>query len=283
MKTRPASTFMALLLLTSALASADEDLTALQIMERAYQVHAGEDMVSRLTFIIRDGNTEKRLGLIMAYKAYEGKKGLRSKLIMFNEFPPDKRDISFLAWIYTPEKRRKDDMWLYLPELRTVRKLSHQHKPGGHGHHSKGVDDEFSLSELKRFELQPRNPALDKHELQGTERWGTQAVYRVLSTPRNMESSPYGKIVSQISTDHFLPLHITYFNHNGAIVKRQRTEWVNIENAWVWKKVSAVNPGNGHETILEQDDIKLNTGLSDNIFTKRFMKLGARTLINRVR
>lgn len=271
------------LFLTSITVAAAEEPTALQIMEKSYQVHAGDDMVSRLTFTIKDGGTEKKLGLLMAYKTYDGKKGLHSKIIMFNEFPPDKRDIGFLAWIYAPQKNRKDDMWLYLPELRTVRKLTHQHNAGGHGHHDKDTDDEFSLSELKRFELQPRNPQLDQYELQGTERVGAQTVYRILSTPKDMESSPYGKIIYQITTDHFLPVHITYFDHKGATVKRQTIEWLSVEDAWIWKKVSAINPGNGHETILEQDGIKLNTGLSDNIFTKRFLKLGARTLKNRVR
>ncbi|HFD91663.1 MAG TPA: outer membrane lipoprotein-sorting protein [Gammaproteobacteria bacterium] len=272
-----------LLLLIPLVALAEETPNAQQIMARAYQVYAGDDMVSRLTFTLRDGETEKKLGLRMAYKSYGGKKGLQSKTIMFNEFPPDKRDISFLAWIYTPEKNRKDDMWLYLPELRTVRKLTHQHKAGKHGHHDKDSEDEFSLSELQRFELQPRDPALDHHELQGTEHVDGQPVYKILSTPRDDKDAPFGKIVYDITTDHYLPVRATYYDARGAVIKRLTMEWTPVGKAWIWKRVMAVNPNNGHETILEQDDVKLNTGLSDNIFTKRFMKLGARTLMSRVK
>jgi len=138
-----------LLLLAPTTESMATELTGLQIMQRAYDVYAGKDIFSRLSFTLKDRNdTEKKLGLLMAYKSYEGENGFHSKIIMFNQFPPDKKDISFLAWIYAPEQHKKDDMWLYLPELRTVRKLTHQHNANKHKHHDKDNDDEFSLSEL---------------------------------------------------------------------------------------------------------------------------------------
>ncbi|HFQ91766.1 MAG TPA: outer membrane lipoprotein-sorting protein [Chromatiales bacterium] len=272
-----------LLLPIPAVAPAEDAPAAQQIMERAYQVYAGDDMVSRLTFTLRNGAVEKKQQLLMAYKAYGGRKGLHSKIIMFNESPPDKRNISFLAWIHAPEKNRKDDMWLYLPELRTVRKLTHQHKAGGHGQHDKDTGDDFSLSELQRFEMQPRDPGLDRHELQETENLSGQNAYKISSTPRDPDSSPYARIVHHITTDHWLPVRATYFDVSGAVVKRLTLEWQRLDDAWVWKRVTAVNPDNGRETTLEQEVIKLNTDLSDNIFTQRFMKLGVRTLLSRIR
>lgn len=35
---------------------------------------------------------------------------------------------------------------------------------------------------------------------------------------------------------------------------------------------------NGARTLLRQYDVKVNSGLSDNLFTKRFMKRGSRAL-----
>ncbi len=273
-----------LLLLAPTAGSMGAELSGLQIMQRAYEVYAGKDIFSRLSFTLKDRNdTEKKLGLLMAYKSYEGENGFHSKIIMFNQFPPDKKDISFLAWIYAPEQHKKDDMWLYLPELRTVRKLTHQHNANKHKHHDKDNDDEFSLSELKRFELQPRNPLLDEHVLLGKENIETQEVYKISSTPKNPESSPYNKIFIWVTTDHFLTIRKEYIDHRGTVEKKQAISWDNIGKAWVWEKVTAVNLHNGNETTLQQSNVKLNTGLTDNIFTKRFMKLGARSLIARVK
>ena len=252
-----------------------------EIVQRAQNLDGGRDLLSRLDFTIETRQGEKKqFTLLMAYKRYDGKKGLQSKLIMFNQYPPDSRDVSFMAYLYAPEQVKKDDMWLYLPQLRTVRKLSHHHDPH---HHKKDNEDEFSLSELQRFELEGRAPALDHHRLAGRETLDGHDTYKIISTPRDPGSSRYGAMVRWITSDEYLPLRIDYLDADQRPVKRQTIQWVRMDGAWLWREVRAVNLRNGNRTVLRQSDIHVNRGLPDNIFTKRFMKRGAGTLLARIR
>ncbi len=253
-----------------------------EIIRRSQALDSGEDLFSRLTFTIETGKGEqKKFTLLMAYKNYAGKKGLQSKVIMFNQYPPDTRDVSFMAWLYAPERHKKDDMWLYLPQLRTVRKLSHHHDQ--QHHHKQENEDEFSLSELQRFELQPRDIALDRHELAAVETLDGQETYKVVSTPLDPASSRYASIVRWITRDEYLPVRIEYLDQGGRPVKRQTIRWTRIGDAWLWDEVNAVNLQSGNRTQLRQTDIKVNRGLADNIFTKRFMKRGAGTLLAKIK
>ena len=267
-------------LLTTARALAAQ-IDADEIMTRSAIAYDSKDLFSRISFsFAQAGTAGKRITLYMAFKDYHGKHGISSKIIMFNQFPPDKKDISFLAWLYAPKTHKKDDMWLYLPALRTIRKMNHQDH---HMQHDDKDKDAFSLSDLKRFELQKRDPQLDQHQLVGREQVGTHETFKIISTPKDPSSSPYGKTVSWITTDNYLPVQIEYFDHQGGRAKRQTIQWTAQNHAWVWKKLSAVNLKTGHHTILEQTDVKVNSGLPDRIFTKRFMKRGAGTLAAQIR
>jgi len=276
---------MSLLLLMLPLLSATRalaaQLNAEQIMARSATAYDSKDLFSRISFTFsQSGTAEKKITVYMAFKDYHGKRGINAKIIMFNQFPPDKKDISFLAWLYAPETHRKDDMWLYLPALRSIRKMSHQDHKMQHDDKNK---DDFSLSDLKRFELQKRSPQLDRHQLAGREQLGAHETYKIISIPKNPGSSPYGKTVHWITTDNFLPIQREYFDRQGRLAKRQTIQWTTQNHTWVWKKVTAINLETGHQTVLQQTDVKVNSGLADRIFSKRFMKRGAGTLVAQIR
>lgn len=247
-----------------------------EIVRRSLAVNGGQDLLSRIEFTLEDaGGARKEIRLIMAFKHYPRNGDIDDKVIMFQELPPDRRNVSFLGWLYDPASGRKDDMWLYLPQLRTVRKLSHDHM-----HHADGRkgEDVFDLSGLQRFELEPRPVGLDTHRLQGSEPVDGHPAYRILSTPRDPATSPYGGILRWIDEEHYLPLQLEYFDATGHPVKRQTIHWQHIGDAWLWREVEAVDLRSGRRTLLRQYDIKVNRGLSDKLFTKRLMRRGPSTL-----
>ena len=267
-----------LLTTTRALAA---QIGADEIMARSATAYDSKDLFSRISFTFSQrGVADKKIAVYMAFKDYHGKRGIDSKIIMFNQFPPDKKDISFLAWLYAPETHKKDDMWLYLPALRTIRKMNHQDHQMQHDDKNK---DAFSLSDLKRFELQERDPQLDRHQLAGKEQLGAHETYKIISIPKKPGSSPYGKTVHWITTNNFLPVQREYFDHQGRLIKRQTIQWTTQNHTWVWKRVTAINLESGHRTILQQTNVKANSGLADRIFSKRFMKRGAGTLVAHIR
>ena len=236
-----------------------------------------QDLMARLTFTVQAAAGEtRRFVQLMAYKHYGGRGGLAAKVLMFTLFPPDRRDISFLGWLYDPGAgRRADDMWLYLPQLRAIRKLGHRHEPH---HKAKDSEDEFSLSELQRFELQPRPAAPDRHQDLGRDRLNGVPVIKILSTPREPDSTPYAAMRRWLDAGNHLPLRIEYLDGGGRTVKRVDFDWQQARGHWLWREVTAVNLRTGARTRLQQEIIKVDGGLPDKLFTKRYMRRGAAAL-----
>jgi hypothetical protein len=59
-----------------------------------------------------------------------------------------------------------------------------------------------------------------------------------------------------------------------VLFKRQTIEWQKIGAAWVWKRVVGENLITNDQTVLDISDIKLNSGLQDEVFSARTMRLG---------
>jgi len=258
------------------------ELSADEIVARSYAVDSGDDMSGELEFTFQgQGEPTTRTVLFMAYKNYHGDDDVDSKLVMFTEFPPDKRDVAFLAWFYPAASGRQHDMWLYLPELRTVRKMGGMHD---HSHHHDDDGDEtYRNSELDHEELAPRPPRLDHHRLVGTDSVEGVMCYMVESVPIDPKTSAYARRVTWITQDRYLPVRIEYYaKDDGVLVKEQHLSWRQIGHSWLWDEVSAINLRNGRHTRLVQSNVKINSGLPDNLFTKRILKQGLNALRGRL-
>jgi hypothetical protein len=103
-----------------ALASDEADKGS-QFIAESNKVYGGKDQQSKLTFIIKESEGEERK-LIMrrAWKNYNGEKGIDSKVIIFQEYPPETNGSSFMGWFYRPSSGKKNEAWLYIPLLKKI-------------------------------------------------------------------------------------------------------------------------------------------------------------------
>lgn len=275
---------LAALLAAAAAAAPAAETDPDRIMQHAYEVRGGDDAFSRLRFSFEyDGGKSATLTLVMAYKRYPAAAEVDSRVVMFNEFPPDRKDVAYLGWFYRPEQNRDAEQWLYLPELRQARKLSRrQREEVLPGLKRRPEADEFSVSELDEDVLVPRDPRRDRHTLLETTTLGGQPVYSVESVPRAGDASPYGRIVAWIAQENYVPLRTEYYNRHQSLVKTLTYSWRQVGGEWVWDRVTAVNAINGNRTVLEQTDVRVNLGLPDELFAKRVLDQGGDGFVHRV-
>ncbi len=282
--------FMALLLV-SAQPCAQEPVhgeDAASVMQRAYEVHGGRDSFSRIHFHFEfDQGRSSTTSLVMAFRRESGDVDYR--VIMFSESPPDRKDTGFLGVFYRPGAGKEDEMWLYLPELRSTRRLMHSQQSHDHGAHDMAghmrhgeSPDEFSVSELDHEELMPRWPGLDEHRLLAIEDVDGRPAWKIESIPRDPATSVYGKRVQWIDRERALPLRIEYHAPGGRLVKTQTQEWRSYGDAWLWERVVAINHLNGHRTVLEQSDVRVDAGLPDDLFSRRVLSRGVKAFESRV-
>lgn len=253
--------------------SAIAEFTAAEIVDKANGIEGGDDSISRLSFTFHqpDGS-EKKLIYTMVWKEYAGRNDVDDKVIFFSEYPPDDKGKSFMVWVY---ENRKNDEWMYLPELRMVRKVTHGEH---HSHHDE--EDDFAHSVLTQVDLVPREPGLDDHSLLEGEEINGHSDYVVESTPKQPSKNfPYQKTHRWISKDNFLPERIDYYGQSGTAIKRQTIKWEKIGDAWVWEQVVGEDLKTGERTVLDISDIQLNTGLKDDVFSARTMRLGRDSIV----
>jgi hypothetical protein len=224
-----------------------------------YQVEDQKNTVN-LLLIERDGS-KKKIVATRYWKNYRSKNGVDSKMLLVTDFPPDSRGISFLIWDYS-EKNKFDDLWLYLPALRMVRRISAQDQ-----------NDAFLGSDLTFGDMGQRRLDEDVHTALREEDYHGIPSYLVESAPKE-PSSIYSKKISWISKKDWIVLKIDYYDRNEKLLKRQTIDWQTVRGLSVWKKTNVTNVQNGHRTIFGVEDLEVNIGLQDGDFTERVLKRG---------
>jgi outer membrane lipoprotein-sorting protein len=85
-------------------------------------------------------------------------------------------------------------------------------------------------------------------------------------TPTN-EKPDWNHVVVYIDQQHYYPVRFDYYNQQNEVEKQALYQYTKIGNYWVAEQVSMEDRKKEHKTTLLMSDIKVNTGLDDNIFT----------------
>lgn len=256
-----AGVFAAVLFLGSSGAYAALDGT--EIIKKSRDLFQGKDQRSTVTLELTnsDGSTRrivtKRLWMDMG-----GSKGIATKTVFFTMFPPDSKGVGFLIWD-TSDPKQKDQLWLYLPSLRQVRKVS-----------VRDQDDAFMGSDLTFADMGQRLLSEDAHTLVGEETIDGKDYYVVESVP--VAESIYGKKKLWISKEDFTTLKIEYFDSKQELLKTQDITWTIDGEMRVYKRLDVRNVQTGHSTIYEITELEVNVGLDDKDFSERSLKRGYR-------
>lgn len=246
------------------------ELSGAEVMARVYEAKRVDDQISTLSFqFISAKQTSQKVVYTMIWKNSHGQDNYDNKAMFFTEFPPDKKGIAYMGWLRPAGSEAYDDEWIYLPELRMVRRIAHREHHHDHG------DDEFGNSLLKRPHLEPRAPQQDESVVLNTESLAGVDHYLVQSQPKvHSDKYQYSKVLYWVEQASFRLKQARYFDMGGKPTLDVEYEWTEVEGKWVWKRLNATTPGTGAKTIMEISNIKVNTGVSDKLFSSRTLMRG---------
>lgn len=267
MKNRPLSVLLGFIVIFGFSLSAraeDDGGKGRGIVERAHQVYGGKDQQSKLTFFIKEASGEERkIAMRRVWKNYNGEKGIDSKVIIFQEYPPETNGSSFMGWFYRPGSGKKNEAWLYIPLLKKIEQLPD----------TSNRDESFQESDIKPSDMMVRPIDLDGHHFLREETISNKTYEVIESTPKQKDPNyPYSKVQSWISKDERLTEKIDYYDNDGHLFKQQLISWKKVKTAFVWEKVVTSNMLNHNVTTLNISDIKVDTGVGDPFFSQRSMK-----------
>ncbi|WP_242675136.1 outer membrane lipoprotein-sorting protein [Phytopseudomonas dryadis] len=234
------------------------EVDAAQIMQRSFEVTKVQDSSSKATFTLINAAGEERV------RQTEGVTRLKADSLDNRRYVKflSPQDIKGTATLLVEHSSADDDMWIYLPALNKVRRLSASNKR-----------DSFVGTDFSYGDIVGHNPGKWQHRLLGDKAAadGTPA-YEVESIPIDQgvaKDTGYSRMVSLIGKDHLLPLRIEFFNLAGQPLKRiDNSLWqaVGSQGKWQAMQSEASNLQTGHRTVIALHDYQADQGVTERYF-----------------
>jgi uncharacterized protein len=219
------------------------------ILERVDSVmNAPQDVsaVERMTLIDDDGSRKER-------RIRFQQKGRDRRLTRFLE-PADVRGVGFL-------RLAEDRMYLYLPAFRRVRRIASSIK------NEDFMGTDFSYEDMS---LTSYADDYDVTEVTSAEESGG---YTLTLKPKDGADVSYARLVLEVSEADWIARTVDFYDSAGERIKTLTSSEVElIDGYWLATRMEMVSWDSGHRTVLELDEVRFDTGLSDDLFTERSLK-----------
>ncbi len=248
---------------SSALKAQEASPDAVEIMKRNFVSGKLRDTTQMMTMVLIDARGIRRERKVESYsKLLEN--GIDQTRIARFLSPPD---VIGTATLTRENSAGDDDIWIYLPAMKKIRRLVASNKK-----------DSFMGSDFAYGDV--ITPKVDnwKHTLLRTEKCGSEDCYVVESVPASKDverNSGYGKRVQWIERASYVTIRGEYSDLAGRPFKEFHAydlwEADKALHRWLVKKITMKNVQTGSITEIAFDEMKVNTGVKDEVFTERYL------------
>ncbi|MBW2484656.1 MAG: outer membrane lipoprotein-sorting protein [Deltaproteobacteria bacterium] len=217
-----------------------------------------EDSTAAMLMILRNrhGQESRRE---LRYRTLEVKNDGDMSLTIFDS-PKDVKGTAFLNYTH---KIGDDDQWLYLPALKSVKRISSSNKSGSF------MGSEFAYEDIASQEVEKytykwlRDEIFDNRECFVLERY-----------PVDMKNSGYSRQVVWIGKDEFRIWQVEYYDRKNTHLKTLTFSGYRKHNDSFWRpdRMFMINHQTGKNTELQFSDYRFKVGLSPDDFNKNSLK-----------
>jgi len=221
------------------------------IVQRARQADTHRDVYRRYLMTIERDGVVLRRGL----ESYSMRLADESRgLLVFHE-PSDARGIKYLTWNYD-DIARDDDMWMFLPSERIVRRIAGSARRGS-----------FMRSDLLNEDLQDRSVDDDAHQWLRSEACGEVVCHVIESRPVRSDVSEYALRVTWVREDLWLPVKVKYMDRAGQLVKTASyLDFQRFGDVWSRTRTVVTSADGRSRTTLLAQETRINGGLAARLF-----------------
>lgn len=179
-------------------------------------------------------------------------------------------DVKGMATLLVEHSDADDDIWVYLPSMKKVRRLSANNKRDG-----------FLGTDLSHGDVIGHKVKEWKHRFVQEEAIDGMPCYVVESMPVSTgikESSGYSKRLSWVRMDNFVAVRTDYWDEGGELLKSVSASDIRLvdkeRGKWQPMRIEAANKQTGHSSVIKLDTFVVNTQLSESLFTPRGLDRG---------
>lgn len=252
----------AMLLHTEPVLAASND--AEKIMERNFIANRLDDSSANASFQLINKNGDRRIRETFGTTKLQGK-GLDTKRMTRFMSPSD---IKNTVTLLVEHSDGDDDMWIYLPALKKVRRIASSNKSESF------VGTDLSYGDVIGHKVQDW-----QHKIITTENQQGRLCTVIESTPNSKviaDSSGYSKRILWVDNESALALKTEFFNTNQQLLKTSiLSQIVNVDkekSRWQPMLMEVQNVQTGHKTVIEWKNFKANQGVKDDYFTQRYLE-----------
>jgi len=239
---------------------------AAEVVRNVNAREQGRSMSQRMAvaLIDRDGSRRER-GMVVFRRRTEDE----AQTVMFFTSPASIDGTGLLVRDYD-EAGRDDGLWLYLPAMRSVRRIA----GGGRGEEFFGTD--FTLFEVST-DTRLRDDLLT-FEVTAAETIEGAACIRLLARPSSEKLARelgYGHADYWIDRAAWVPRRIDLRDTAGKLLKEVRFDDIRqVAGIWTVHRRSARDAGDGRRTIFETTDVRYDVDVPASLFTESGLSHG---------
>lgn len=167
-------------------------------------------------------------------------------------------DVNRMAFLVHKHLDKDDDRWMYLPKLDLVKRIAGSEKRTS-----------FVGSNFFYEDVSGRNTKDDKHELVQT----TGKYYILKNTPKKPKKVEFAYYKIWIHKKTFLVIKNEYYDRKGKPYRRYQARAVKqFQGYWTVTKARMTDLLTSRYTDVEYSNVKYDIGLSEDIFTERYLR-----------
>ncbi len=262
MNTSPMNLSLAVVMISVVSVFSGEDPK--EIMQKSHDAItlAGSESICKL--IISDGRGNQRIRKFTTAQKNDDAGGVEKMIMRFLE-PADVKGTGILTFDY---KEKDDDMWIYMPALRKVRRIVSSEKTKSF------MGSEFSNADITK-------PSIDDYtyKMLGTETLGDIVCWKIEMLPVSKEiRSAYGysKKISWISKADYTTRKTEYYDLRGKLIKVMITDKVKLLDEKNKKyqpvDITMENKKNGRSSRFLMEKLVFNPDVKNEYFTTEYLQ-----------
>ncbi|MBI5636336.1 MAG: outer membrane lipoprotein-sorting protein [Nitrospinae bacterium] len=240
------------------------ELSAAEIMKLNFAVSKVADSTTDSTFRLINANGQERV------RKTEGKTKLipgagdEMRVVRFLA-PPD---VKGTATLMIEHGAGDDDLWIYLPALKKVRRLVSSNKKDSF------VGTDFSYGDVMGHKVEDwTHKILRAETVDGVE---CHVIESLPARPSVAEDSGYSKRIGWIRKDNMVTIKGEMYDQGGELLKTFKADDVTLVDAakgkWQAMRLEAHNAQSGHRTIITFENYRANAGVKESVFTTRYLE-----------
>lgn len=238
--------------------------TVIEIMQKNFVANKVGDSVSDATFTLVNKSGQERVRQTFGTTKLQANGSDNMRMTRFQSPADIKGTVSLLV----EHADKDDDIWIYLPALKKVRRMVASNKKDSF------VGTDFSYGDVIGHKVGEW-----QHKLLGVEVVDANPCYVIESLPKTDEikaSSGYSRRKGWIRKDNFMSVKAEFWDEAGQLLKTSSftdIRQVDPEHGkWQAMRLQAENVQSGHKTVIQYGNFKVNQKVPDDFFTTRYME-----------